>query len=113
MAIEAFSTDDIAITSVSAAELPRPRVWVKSLTFSDGTVLELDRDEIVLFVGPNNAGKSALLREIFTLLIVVEANRLRFSGKPASITMARWFKSRIGSKAQQFKTGTETIFFPL
>jgi len=36
---------------------------MKSLTFNDGTKLELGRTEIVLVVGPNNAGKSATLRE--------------------------------------------------
>lgn len=41
-----------------------PSVTVKQLTFSDGTVVSLNSDDIVVFVGPNNAGKSAALREI-------------------------------------------------
>jgi len=43
-------------------------VWVSSITFSDGTKIELSEGDIVLFVGPNNAGKSVALREILTQL---------------------------------------------
>ena len=41
-----------------------PRAFVKSLTFNDGTVIDLNPDDIVVIVGPNNMGKSATLREI-------------------------------------------------
>jgi hypothetical protein len=41
-----------------------PSITFESLTFSDGTTIELDRDDIVLFVGPNNAGKSEALRDL-------------------------------------------------
>lgn len=41
-----------------------PRVWIKKVTFKDGTELELEKDEILLFVGANNVGKSASLNEI-------------------------------------------------
>jgi len=34
------------------------------VTFSDGTTVTLDRDDVVLFVGPNNAGKSVALRDL-------------------------------------------------
>ena len=39
--------------------LLRPRLSFETITFSDGTSLTLDEDDIVVFVGPNNAGKSA------------------------------------------------------
>ncbi|MYA87237.1 MAG: hypothetical protein F4X97_02070 [Boseongicola sp. SB0662_bin_57] len=42
----------------------RPRLLFKTITFSDGTELTLEEDDIVVFVGPNNAGKSAALREL-------------------------------------------------
>ena len=45
-------------------DLLRPSLSIASATFSDGTKLEFDDDEIVVFVGPNNAGKSAALREL-------------------------------------------------
>lgn len=41
-----------------------PRIWVSGLTFSDGTTLTFEKDDIVVIVGPNNAGKSALLKGI-------------------------------------------------
>ena len=42
----------------------RPRLSFETITFSDGTKLQLAEDDIVVFVGPNNAGKSAALREL-------------------------------------------------
>jgi energy-coupling factor transporter ATP-binding protein EcfA2 len=44
----------------------RPMLSFETITFSDGTTLALDEDDIVVFVGPNNAGKSATLRELET-----------------------------------------------
>ncbi|MBK9162520.1 MAG: AAA family ATPase [Acidobacteria bacterium] len=41
-----------------------PRVAISSLTFSDDTVVEISPNDVVLVVGPNNAGKSAALRAI-------------------------------------------------
>lgn len=41
-----------------------PSVTFKSLTFSDGTTIELELADVVVLVGPNNAGKSAALREL-------------------------------------------------
>lgn len=41
-----------------------PRIWVANLTFSDDTQLAFAKDDIVVIVGPNNAGKSAILKGI-------------------------------------------------
>ena len=41
-----------------------PSVTFESLTFSDGTTIDLDPADVVVLVGPNNAGKSAALREL-------------------------------------------------
>jgi ABC-type polar amino acid transport system ATPase subunit len=41
-----------------------PRVAITSLTFSDGTKVPISSNDVVLVVGPNNAGKSAGLRAI-------------------------------------------------
>ena len=41
-----------------------PKLSFESIRFSDGTTLNLDEDDIVVLVGPNNAGKSAALREL-------------------------------------------------
>jgi hypothetical protein len=50
----------------AAVPKPRPKAYIKSIKFSDDTELHLARHEILVFVGPNNAGKSAALREIFS-----------------------------------------------
>ena len=41
-----------------------PSVTFESITFSDGTMIELDPADVVVLVGPNNAGKSLALREL-------------------------------------------------
>lgn len=42
----------------------KPRVAIRSVTFSDDTKVALSPNDVVLIVGPNNAGKSATLRAI-------------------------------------------------
>jgi energy-coupling factor transporter ATP-binding protein EcfA2 len=41
-----------------------PRVWIGSITFSDGSKFEFHDDDVVVVVGPNNSGKSAALRGV-------------------------------------------------
>jgi energy-coupling factor transporter ATP-binding protein EcfA2 len=41
-----------------------PSVTFENLLFSDGTDIKLSTNDIVVFVGPNNAGKSAALRDL-------------------------------------------------
>lgn len=41
---------------------------IKELHFSDGQAMALERDSIVVFVGPNNAGKTTCLRDIYSHL---------------------------------------------
>lgn len=60
-----MSTDDReGEATKEKIELLRPRLSFETITFSDGTKLTLGDDDIVVFVGPNNAGKSAALREL-------------------------------------------------
>lgn len=42
----------------------RPRVTFQSVTFSDGTPVELEPTDVIVIVGPNNSGKSLALREL-------------------------------------------------
>lgn len=46
----------------------RTRIWISEITFSDDTTLQFEKDDIVVFVGPNNAGKSASLKESASLI---------------------------------------------
>ena len=53
-----------AALPLDEGEPQRPKLFFETITFSDGTTLTLEEDDIVVFVGPNNAGKSAALREL-------------------------------------------------
>lgn len=46
-----------------------PTITFESITFSDGTTIELEETDVVVFVGPNNAGKSLSLKELEEHLI--------------------------------------------
>ena len=41
--------------------------YISEIQFKNGTSIELQQSDIVIFVGPNNAGKSQCLRDIRTL----------------------------------------------
>lgn len=56
--------DSIPDKLFEEALLPRPTISFEEVTFSDGQNFNFADDEIVVFVGPNNAGKSAALREL-------------------------------------------------
>src|SRR5665213_452291 len=45
-------------------DIVKPTISFETVTFSNGDILAFDEDEVVVFVGPNNAGKSAALREM-------------------------------------------------
>jgi ABC-type cobalamin/Fe3+-siderophores transport system ATPase subunit len=51
-----------------------PSVTFKTISFSNGTTIELSPNDIVVFVGPNNAGKSAALRDLDDLTTAINGN---------------------------------------
>ncbi|HEV8272201.1 MAG TPA: hypothetical protein VGQ04_12910 [Chitinophagaceae bacterium] len=46
-----------------------PKLWINKIKFSDNSIIHFDNDDIVVLVGPNNAGKSATLKEASNYLI--------------------------------------------
>ena len=52
-----------------------PSLTFSSITFSDGTVINLDSTDVVVLVGPNNAGKSLALRELHNSVGNPNSNR--------------------------------------
>ncbi|MBN2881781.1 ATP-binding protein [Candidatus Woesearchaeota archaeon] len=44
------------------------KIWISEITFSDDSTLQFDKNDIIVFVGPNNSGKSASLKESAMLL---------------------------------------------
>jgi len=45
-------------------EVTRPRLWIETASFSDGTTMRLRPGDIVVLVGANNVGKSVALKNI-------------------------------------------------
>ena len=45
-----------------------PYIYVQSILFKNGLTLAIEQDDIVVFVGPNNAGKSRSLEDVSSLL---------------------------------------------
>jgi predicted ATPase len=44
------------------------RVWINEIQFNDNSKINFDKNDITVFVGPNNSGKSASLKEAAKLL---------------------------------------------
>jgi ABC-type multidrug transport system ATPase subunit len=42
----------------------KAKVWIANIKFSDGSLIDFEPNQITVFVGPNNAGKSASLKEL-------------------------------------------------
>jgi hypothetical protein len=87
-------TEAQAATKENGAEGPklqRPALSFETITFSDGQTLSFEEDDIIVFVGPNNAGKSAALRDLQHLLgrpdkqLVITAASLRKIGNAADL----------------------------
>ena len=41
--------------------------YISKITFNNGNELEVKENDIVIFVGPNNAGKSQSLKDVYEL----------------------------------------------
>lgn len=92
--------------------LLRPRLTFETITFSDGTQLTLEEDDIVVFVGPNNAGKSATLRELESWVsrsipgVVVKSANMRKSGTQEDLRAYLNVKSqKTGDRANLYYGG--------
>ena len=45
----------------------RPKNYINRIVFNDGTKMDINENDIIVFVGPNNAGKSQALKDIYEL----------------------------------------------
>lgn len=92
------------------ANLERPTLAFESITFSDGSKLSFEDDDIVVFVGPNNAGKSATLREMEAMVartqsgVIVHSTELRKTGDSISL------RAYLDQHAQKSGSGTDLYF---
>jgi len=71
------------------------RFWLDEIQFSDTTRIKLSKNDIVVLVGPNNAGKSATLKETLGLI------------------KASHFKSKVVKSISMNREGSELDFFSL
>jgi AAA15 family ATPase/GTPase len=51
-----------------------PKIWINKITFSDLSEVTFDQNDIIVLVGPNNAGKSVCIREAFGYLFSKVSN---------------------------------------
>lgn len=52
--------------------------YISKLVFNNGEQLDIAEDDIVIFVGPNNAGKSQSLKDIYQLASKKNCNHCNF-----------------------------------
>lgn len=77
-----------------------PSITIETLTFSDDTVVKMEEGDLLLIVGPNNAGKSRALRDIFS----------RLKNEPQT-PVVRTVKSRRSGTAQDVLNHVEALGF--
>ena len=84
----------------------RPTVTFEKITFSDGKTLDLVEDDVVVFVGPNNAGKSRALMELEehfsnpSETLVVKSVEIRKVGTPQGFVEFLKANTEISTKGQ-------------
>ncbi|MEN0055898.1 MAG: AAA family ATPase [Mucilaginibacter sp.] len=54
----------------------KPHLWIDKITFKNDYNLNLKKNSINVFVGPNNTGKSAILKDIDSLLSNVSSSKI-------------------------------------
>ena len=100
MAQETLETDIIG---------DRPTVTFKSITFSDGKNLALEENDVVVFVGPNNTGKSVALKELQGHLAgasdpkVVKSVELRKTGTPEGFLKFLKLHTEIHTRGSRYR----------
>lgn len=82
--------------------------YISELEFNTGEKVQINRNDIVVFVGPNNAGKSQSLKDIYTLTgkklpsVVISNVKITKSNLP--------FKSLLDSVSVGKKQGSYTTY---
>lgn len=52
------------LENIKTVEAQKPQIFLRNITFNDGTQLSLEHNSIVVFTGANNSGKSQLLKDV-------------------------------------------------
>ena len=54
--------------NITTTEGKTPALFVNSITFNNGETIKINKNDIVVFAGPNNAGKSQSLKDIYACI---------------------------------------------
>ena len=54
--------------NITTVEGNTPALFVNSIKFNNGETININKNDIVVFVGPNNAGKSQSLKDIYACI---------------------------------------------
>ena len=81
--IEARQQED---SKMATEKVLRPNLYIEKLVFNNGETLQVGKGDIVVFVGPNNVGKSQVLKDLYNLtgddinsIVVKEVSCSQFS----------------------------------
>ena len=73
-------------SKMATEKILRPNLYIEKLVFNNGETLQVGKGDIVVFVGPNNVGKSQVLKDIYNLtgddinsIVVKEVSCSQFS----------------------------------
>ena len=61
---------------ISKEVIKFPSVTINKIKFNDGTEIPIKKDDIIVFVGANNVGKSRALKDIRNDLLEIPKKRL-------------------------------------
>ena len=78
----------------------RPQVTFESFAFSDGTLVEIESHDVVVLVGPNNAGKSLALRELHDYVGGEPDSKVLTSAKLKSVGTSESFEQFVRNNAR-------------
>ena len=105
-----MNRSEISVTDEECAALPslasykdiaQPSVTFESITFSDGTTIEIAPTDVVVLVGPNNAGKSLALRELEAQVGgKLETTMVVSSVKPRQVGTGESFEELVRANAE-------------
>ena len=92
--------------------------FISKIQFNDGQVLTIDKNSIVIFVGPNNAGKSQTLKDIYTLseekrpsVVVSDIEIIKESGSIQTVLNKIAPRNDMGSCSRYSFLGKDVNYF--
>ena len=102
---------------MSEEKLKKAGGYVSKLIFNNGEAVEIKQDDIVLFVGPNNVGKSQALKDIYVLsgtasnsVVVSSVEIKKYTGSVVSLLKKISVETGAGSSTMyQFLDGVMHI----